>query len=75
MDDDWDDEDWPEDDGISDVVTCVYCGSDVYEDAEQCPTCGNYIVPDTSPWSGRSPIWILLGLAVIIAVIIALSGF
>lgn len=75
MDDDWDEEDWPDDDGVNDVVPCPNCGEDIYEDAQQCPSCGNYFVAPTSAWSGKSPIWIILGLAGIIAVIVALSGF
>jgi hypothetical protein len=65
LDDDWADDDEDE----SDVVSCPECGADVYEDAEQCPACGQYIVHGTSPWRGRPRWWILLGLAGIAAVL------
>ena len=37
-----DDDLW--DDFASEVVACPECGEEVYEDAEQCPLCGAYIV-------------------------------
>lgn len=76
----WDDEyeeewDAPYDDEDDDdyTVECPECGTDVYEDAEQCPACGNYIVHSTSVWSGRPSWWIVLGLLGIIAVIFSLA--
>jgi len=56
-------------DDETDVVPCPECGAVVYEDAEQCPSCGLYIVPSTSPWRGRPRWWILLGLMGIAAVL------
>ncbi len=74
--DDWDEGAWDYDvggdDSESDVVPCPACGADIYEDAEQCPVCREYITHDTSTWSTRPTWWILLGIAGIIAVIIAL---
>ncbi len=73
---DWDDS---EDDDTEDVddsaetVACPQCGADVYEDAEQCPVCGNYIVHTHDfLWTNRPLWWILLGVLGIAAVIIAL---
>ena len=77
MTDDWDD-DWPDyeddDDGESLVVTCPHCGADVYEDVEQCPECGDYIVHGANLWDGKPFWWVLLGLAGIAAVTLVLSG-
>lgn len=68
-DEDWHEEDWGDDDDAPvDLVTCPSCGREVYEDAEQCPHCGDYIVADTSAWSGRPMWWIIGGLLGIIAV-------
>lgn len=76
--DDWsDDEDGAEDDDDSDenaVVPCPKCGCDVYEDAEQCPLCGEWLLPDSSPFSGRSEWFAFVGIAGIVAVIAVLSG-
>ena len=78
MADDWDDdfdgEEFDEEDDETLVVSCPKCGADVYEDAEQCPVCGDYIVYETRVWSGKPLWWILLGLIGIVAVVVILSG-
>ncbi len=72
---DWDDDpdDWPEDDDSgSDTVVCPNCGADVYEDAEQCPRCGEWITDSTHPLAGRSRWFVWAGLLGIAAVILTL---
>ena len=80
----WDDDDWDDeyaDEAYDDVddesytVECPECGSDVYEDAEQCPACGQYVVHASSNyvWKDRPTWWIVLGLFGILAVIFAFS--
>ena len=73
---DWYDSDDPDvdecDDDSEDTVVCPECGADVYEDAGRCPVCGLYLTPDTSPWSNRSGIWIVISLLGIVAVIAVL---
>ncbi|MDZ4819731.1 MAG: zinc ribbon domain-containing protein [Planctomycetota bacterium] len=75
-DDDLDEEEYPDEDSFSDDETatreCPRCGVDIYEDAEQCPLCGHWITPDTSPWSGRSGWWIVLGAVGTLALILSL---
>lgn len=76
-DDDWEDpdygdDDYGDDDNEPELVPCPECGGEVYEDAEQCPHCGQYIKPggSKSVLSGR-PLWfIALAIAGIIAVIV-----
>lgn len=63
-----DDFDEPDDDEPV-YLPCPNCGEDVYEELEQCPHCGEYITHSTSPWQGKSPLWIVLGIAGIVAVI------
>ncbi len=65
------DEDDEDDDSIT--LPCPACGTDVYEDAEQCPVCGEFIVFNNSPWQGRSLVWVILGTLGIVATILALS--
>ncbi len=66
--DDQDDEvDFIDDDESSETVICPECGADVYEDADQCPVCGRFLIPDTHIWSGKPIWWIALGVLGIIA--------
>lgn len=66
-----------DDDEDDQTVECPECGAAVYEDAEQCPTCGNYIVHSTSQsdylWRNRPTWWVILGLLGILAVIVAMA--
>lgn len=81
-DDDLDEREFPDspdsDDDEAELMPCPKCGVDVYEDAPQCPLCGEYIVRSTSPWSGRPWWWIAVGLAGIMAIlywILAAAGW
>ena len=62
------------DDDETEIVCCPECGSDVYEDAEQCPHCGQYIVHHHAgyAWRGRPLWWTALGLMGMLAVILFL---
>ena len=71
------DEEYPEpdpDEDTYDTVTCPECGASVFEDAGQCPVCSAYISPSTSPWQGRSILWIALGALGTVGTIFALLG-
>lgn len=82
-DDDWSDE-YAEDDAYYDdedddyTVPCPECGTEVYEDVDRCPNCGEYIIHSASTrdyvWGGRPVWWVVLGVLGILGVIIALSG-
>lgn len=74
--DDFDD-DYPDDDSEVELVRCPKCGAEVYEDAEQCPECGEWITFSTHPFAGRSFWFILIGVLGIAATIAALvlAGF
>ena len=53
----WDEDyenDW--DDDQTYTVACPNCGHDVYEDAEKCPHCGEYIVATAGPFASK-PVW------------------
>jgi hypothetical protein len=71
-----DDREYPDaddlDDGSTDTVVCPHCGADVYEDADQCPECGMFLLSDTRVWSSKSLGWIALGLLGVVAAILAL---
>ena len=57
---DWDDED--------DVVPCGNCGRDIYDDAERCPYCGEYISRENRRLTGK-PWWMILGVLLCIIVV------
>ena len=72
---DWDDEAdaWGDDsDDAAENIPCPSCGVEFYEEAEQCPACGDYVVHGTSAWNDKPVWWVLIGLAGIAAVILAL---
>ena len=76
--DDFDDalDDEYDDDDEAELVPCPNCGQPVYEDAPQCPYCGEYIVAATNPWGGRPWWWMLLGIAGLVGLLWALvAGF
>ncbi|QDT01461.1 zinc ribbon domain-containing protein [Adhaeretor mobilis] len=74
---DWEypDPDDEEDDELAvDTRPCPTCGAEVYEDAQRCALCGEYVTfrnPALEGW----PWWfVALGLVGIIGVMLALSG-
>ena len=75
----WDDgfeyDEYPDTDDVDDpqVLPCPECGTDIYEDSEQCPACGQYVTFEHSPWTGRPTWWIVLGVLGVIAVTAMLS--
>jgi hypothetical protein len=72
-DDDFDDpEPDVDDDDSPELLACPHCGEQIYEEADQCPHCGDYITHSTSPLAGRSIWFIVLGVAGIVATIVAL---
>ncbi len=75
-DDEFDEDEFPDenDDGLTETVPCPSCGADVYDEAEQCPYCGNHITSPTNPWGGRSAWWVALAVLGLVATVLALSG-
>jgi len=72
--DDLDDREFPNpadvDDSESvDTDPCRYCGRPVYEQAEVCPHCGNFISRQDSLPS-RKPLWIIAGAIVTLGLIV-----
>ena len=70
--DDYADEEWVEDDGPDedDLLACPSCGESVHEDAQQCPYCGDWIIP-VYPGEGRKKaIWLVAVAFVILAFLI-----
>ncbi len=63
-DDDIEDYEYPDEDESSEdddeTVPCPHCHKPVYEDAEQCPACGNYL-SRASDSRKAPPVWIFIG--------------
>ena len=73
FDDDWEapDADDRDDDEIE-TLPCPACGKPIYEEAEACPYCGEYVTHSTSILAGRPAWFIALAIAGVVAVIFAL---
>ena len=70
-DDDLDDENAVEDADDETVITCLHCGEDVFDDAEQCPACGSWIVRDRRASLAGKPSWfVVLGLVGVLLAIL-----
>jgi hypothetical protein len=60
------------------LVPCPHCGAMISEYAQQCPTCGDWIISgdSESPLSGKRPLWwIILAVAGIIMFVIIYAFF
>ena len=57
--------DWEEDDEESDTRPCPKCRRDVYDEADQCPYCGTYMVQELSAASNRSTLFIVTAIVAI----------
>lgn len=73
---DCDDDFEPDDDEADDEAdcTCPNCGASVYEDAERCPHCGDYITPVSTSRFGAGSRWIVI-VAVLMVVLILVATF
>jgi hypothetical protein len=65
-----DDEDLPEDADEETTIPCPHCGEDVYDDTEQCPACGTWLVRDGRPTSGRPSLFVV---GVVVALLVILT--
>lgn len=53
----------------SDTVPCPTCGRDIYEGAERCPHCDQYVVgggESERTWGWKNLLWALIGAGVLI---------
>ncbi len=62
-----------DDDSSIELLTCPECGEMIYEEDEQCPACGRYVLRHSQQWLGRPWWWLVLGTLGIGATILALS--
>ena len=69
-----DEQEWTDDDPAAETVPCPACGADIYEEAEQCPVCGDYVVHGRSALAGKPGWYLLVAVLGVIAAIAFLSG-
>ena len=59
-----------EENGDHDLILCSQCRKTIYEDSEQCPYCGHFVVRDLN-WLAQRPKWfqalwiILVGILIV----------
>ena len=53
-----------------DTVVCPGCKRQVYEDADLCPHCGQFLLRDSS---SRKPWWVIVGIVACLIVIVLLA--
>ena len=55
------------------TVECPHCKAEVFEDAEQCPRCGNYLSREDTPVR-RGGVWLIVMILALLAALIWASG-
>lgn len=56
------------------TVPCPYCGEPYFEDAPQCPQCGNYVSREDQPYTHK-PFWYaLIVLFVVLTLVLGLCN-
>jgi len=70
--DEFADEEWvtDEDDSVDELLVCPACGQAVHEDTQQCPHCGDWIVPAYPRNQFGRVIW---GVAVVLVILSMLA--
>ena len=60
------DEEWVDDeeDSGDDLLMCPSCRSRVHEDTQQCPHCGDWIIPVYPSQHSRRVIWVVAAILV-----------
>ena len=69
----YDEDDWDDDESTS-VIPCSNCGAEVYEEADCCPSCGEFLIDGSRPLDQKPAWFVVLGLLGIVAVVLLLSG-
>ena len=72
MDYDGPDEEWIEDeeeDSEDALLSCPSCGAAVHEDTQQCPHCGDWIIPVYPKGHTKQLVWALITIILVLALI------
>jgi len=73
LDDEWDDDEaqgfQAAEEDEEGTVPCPHCRRQIYEDAERCPHCGNYLSVEDAPFQAR-PWWFIVGFVICVAIVV-----
>jgi hypothetical protein len=64
--------DWTDEDEDADQVACLACGRAIWEEAQQCPHCGEWVGPGArgpTPWA----LFVAIALLVLLAALFVLT--
>jgi predicted RNA-binding Zn-ribbon protein involved in translation (DUF1610 family) len=66
-----DEQEWSEefDDGEAEEVPCPSCRQMIYEETEQCPHCGEWVMPTAARARRISPLWIAAAVLALLAML------
>ena len=70
--DDYPDEEWvdDEDDSEDDLLVCPSCGKPVHEETQQCPYCGDWIIPAYPGAHWKRAVFVIVAVLLILALIL-----
>jgi len=68
----YDEEEWvdEEQDSGDDLLMCPVCKAAVHEDTQQCPHCGDWIIPVYPGGRWRRVVWLIVAAFAILALIL-----
>ncbi len=72
------DEDWVVDEAADpdpdedddDVLACPSCRSEVHEDTQQCPHCGDWIIPVDPRGGSKRWVWVVVAVLLIVSLLL-----
>jgi len=69
---DLEDYEYPDEDdaGDDETIPCPHCHEPVYENAERCPECGQYLSREDAPYQ-RKPVWFIVGFLLCMTVVLS----
>jgi predicted nucleic acid-binding Zn ribbon protein len=67
---DWEDPEEADDDEDDQTVACPFCQRPVYEDAERCPGCGQYLSAEDLAQPRRKPWWLVVGALICLVMVL-----
>jgi len=68
--DDWVEGEEEEDGSGDDLLVCPSCRNPVHEDTQQCPYCGDWIIPAWPERRTKRLVWIIAAILLIAAIVI-----